>query len=55
MFWSFSVKGTFPVYKVPKVEKTQLDQKLRPETIQKLKHKAFDRDNLIMRNIGKTR
>jgi hypothetical protein len=36
-YWSFTLKGTFPKYVPPKLEKGQLDNKLDPNLLAKFK------------------
>jgi hypothetical protein len=33
MYWSFSVKGTFPKYKKPRAKHSSIDSKLKPGTL----------------------
>ena len=53
MFWSFTVKGTFPQYKPPNYKESRIDNKLTASVLNKLNPKGQKEKNWINNNINK--
>ena len=55
MYWSFSVKGTFPQYKPPNFSSSRLDNKLSSEIRNKLNPKEPHKKNFINQNMQRVK
>lgn len=52
MYWSFSVKGTFPQYKPPHLQQSKIDNKLDTVLLKKLDPKEHKDKNYVNQNIN---
>jgi hypothetical protein len=53
MYWSFTVKGTFPQYKPPNLSQSRIDNRLNSDILGKLNQKDQQPKNWINNNINK--